>query len=540
MHFTWLSALYRKLRLQTKLVLLVCVMFVPPVILLNIHVRNLVDTEYHRVAGARAMQVAEVAAEIPLVKRFMDGRGELLPEVKRALDMLSRASQVRFIVLIDMNGLRTYHPNPKNIGKHVVGGDTDDVLQGKSYISFATGTFGHSLRAMVPIRADDGRQTGAVVVGIMADAIERTIARFVGPIWPTLFFLLLFGVFLAALSSWNIIEMLQGLEPEEIARRLEERGAMLRTVREGIVAVDTNARITLVNDEAERLLRAAGVRGEFTGRPVEEVVPNSRLREILQTGDAEFDCEQNLHGKIILTNRTPIRVKGSLVGAIATFRDMTEVRRLAEDLTGVNRYVDALRTQSHEFLNKLHVIYGLLQKDRREELADYLAMLIGLRSKDHETIATGIKDPVIAGLLSSKLAKARELGIRCDLEVEGTLGEIFDPKLRNGIVTIVGNIVDNSVDAMVDTPEKRMAMGFAMDADRMWITVADSGEGIEEAMLDRIFQRNVSTKGQGRGLGLYLVLLTVDSLGGLLEMDSAPGQGTRVTVHLPISKEGSA
>ncbi|WP_337998261.1 DcuS/MalK family sensor histidine kinase [Oleispirillum naphthae] len=540
MRFNWLSSLFRKTRLRTKLILLVCVMFVPSVILLHIHVRYLIDSEYRQVAGAQAMNVAEITVHMPLVKRFMQGERDLFPAVASELSLLSKASQVRFIVLIDMHGIRAYHPTPRNIGKHVVGGDAGDVLEGKSYISFATGTFGRSLRALAPIHADDGRQVGAVVVGIMSDSIERTISRFVAPIWPALFFLMLGGVILAVLFSRGIINVLHGLEPEEIARSLEERVAMLSTVREGIVAVDKDARVTIVNEAAARILNNVGVCGEFLGKPVEEVVPNLRLREVLQTGRAEFDNEQNLHGTAILTNRRPIMVKGILVGAIATFRDMTEVRQLAENLTGVNRYVDALRTQSHEFLNQLHVIYGLLQKRQHAALSDYLSTLIGVRLKDHASITSGIKDPVIAGFLSSKFAKARELGIHVDLEIEGILHEIGDPKLRNGFVTIVGNLFDNGLDAMADTAEKTMAVAFTLDDDTMWIMIKDTGEGIDDDLMDKIFARYFSTKGHGRGLGLYLVLLTVDSLGGTLEIDSARGKGTTVTVQLPLQADHGA
>ncbi|WP_338666589.1 ATP-binding protein [Pseudodesulfovibrio methanolicus] len=534
------SPLFRKTRLKTKLMLMVCAMFVPPFALLDLHVHHLIDSEYRHVAGTQAMSVAEITSKMPLVKRFMQGDSALMPEIRSELTMLTKASRVKFIVLIDMHGMRTYHPVAENIGKHVVGGDAGDAIRGKSYISFATGTFGTSLRALTPIYGDDGRQVGVTIVGIMSDAIEQSIARFIAPIWPDLFFVLIFGLVMAVLFSKSIINILHGLEPEDIARRLEERVAMLSTVREGIVAIDTNARITLVNAEATRILNNIGIEGDFLGQPVEEVVPNSRLPEILVTRQPEFDNEQNLLGTIILTNRTPIMVNGTLVGAIATFRDMTEVRQLAENLTGVNRYVDALRTQSHDFLNRLHVIYGLLQKGKLKALSKYLSNLIGVRMKEHAALSSGIKDAVIAGFLSSKFNKARELGTQVEFEIEGVLPDITDPTLRNGFVTIVGNIIDNGIDAMAETEKKHMAVDFTVDDEQIWIMIQDSGEGIEDGLMDKIFTRNFSTKGRDRGLGLYLVLLTVDSLGGTLEMDSKPGKGTRVTVQLPLSasKEG--
>jgi CitB family two-component system sensor histidine kinase MalK len=121
---------------------------------------------------------------------------------------------------------------------------------------------------------------------------------------------------------------------------------------EGILAVDKNSVITIANSEAIRVLKLAGIPGDPIGRQVAEYVPHTRLKDVMKTGQAELDQEQKINGVTILTNRVPVVVNGEIVGAIASFRDMTDMRQLAEELTGVNSYVEALRSQAHEFLNK--------------------------------------------------------------------------------------------------------------------------------------------------------------------------------------------
>ena len=530
---------YRGTRLRTKLILLICLAFMPSVILLNLHVHYLFDSEYRTVAGAQSMKVARVTAEMPLIKRFMRGESDLFLEVESVLEALSEAAEVRFIVLAYMNGKRAYHPVTTNIGHPVAGGDEGEAFKGKSYLSYASGTFGLSWRAFQPIYDDDGGQIGIVIVGKMSDAIKESIARFVAPIWPAMLVVLLFGVGLAALLSRSIIRILHGLEPEEIARRLEERGAIMQAVREGVIAVDASGRVTLVNGEAERLLQLAGVRGDYLGRPVTEVVPNTRLPEILESGESHFDEEQNMNGTLVLTNRIPVLVEGRMVGAVSSFRDMTDLRELAEKLTGASRYVDALRSQSHEFLNKLHVMYGLARQGQQQELAEYLAAHIGMREKEEQAIGTGVKDPVIAGFLSSKFSRSRELGMELSLAIDGTLPEIADSKARNSYITILGNLIDNGLSAMENTPCKRLEVRFTVQGNALTITVSDTGSGISPDIADKIFTRNFSTKGEGRGLGLYLVLLAVDELNGTLEMRSEPGRGSVFTVRLPVEDDSA-
>lgn len=529
-----------KLRLRTRLLLLLCTAAMLPLLLENILIIARVQQEYYSTAGQRVTTVAGLVAESPKVQQLLlDPDGSNKQDVYEYLDTLGQVSQVRFIVLINMQGIRLYHPLRERIGKPMMGGDEAPVLMGKAYLSSAEGTFGFSLRSFQPIFGPDGVQLGAVVVGKLRDSIDETIANLNRPIIITLILSLLGSMTLAALFAANIKKALLGLEPEEIAKRLEERNAVLSTVREGIVAVNVQGDITLINAAGEEVLRKSGVPIPALGQPVRDAIPGTRLDQVVATGQAEFDCEQHINGTVILTNRVPLKVNGVTIGAIATFRDMTEVRKMAEELTGVNRYVDALRSKSHEFLNKLHVIYGTLENGHYKELSAYLKKLIGTHQRERQTIQHNIKDPVLAGFLDSKFSRAREMGAELTFRMRGVLPPLKEKV--HALVTILGNLIDNGLEAVQDSPQKELHLDFHFQADgAIILKVRDTGLGLDPELAPRIFTKGWSLKGEHRGMGLYLVLAAVHQCDGTIEVETSPGQGCRFLVRLPGSSARKA
>ena len=314
----------------------------------------------------------------------------------------------------------------------------------------------------------------------------------------------------------------------------------MRTVREGIIAVNKDGTLVLVNEMAEKILRSAGVNGPLEGQPVQQTIPATRLDAIIESGKPEYDMEQNINGNIIMTNRAPICVQGKVIGAVATFRDMTEVRAQAERLTGLSNYAEALRSRSHEYLNKLHVISGLLRNRRYEELDTYLERIIGSKKRETSSIAALVKDPIVAGFLESKYSRAHELGVTLLIEGNGILPPL-SAKGAHALVTVVGNLIDNAFDAVTYAGEKRITLHIESDfapasgTGQLVIRVADTGRGIAEEHQEKIFSKGFSTKGSNRGIGLYMLLLTLDEVDGSVEIDSRLGHGSIFTVRIPAS-----
>ena len=203
-------------------------------------------------------------------------------------------------------------------------------------------------------------------------------------------------------------------------------------------------------------------------------------------------------------------------------------------MTGLSNYAEALRSRSHEYLNKLHVISGLLRNKRYEELEEYLSQIIGSKIRETSSIKVNVQDPILVGLLESKFSRAHERHVTLTLGGSGVIPPL-SPTGSHALVTILGNLVDNAFDAVSYTQERHIDLSVHCENDTLVITVADTGRGINEEHLPEIFKKGFSTKGAGRGIGLYMLLLTLDELDGSIEVDSHAGQGTSFTVHIPLA-----
>lgn len=530
--------LFNKLPLKVKLISLICLVFILSVIAQNIYIIHVVNNEYLINSRQRVENIASIiSTSQTIIDEIQNPTLQNIAAIQATTEQTRALTQIDFIVIFNMQGVRYSHPDKNKIGQTIVGGDEQRALNGESYTSIAKGTLGDSVRAFKPIMNEKHQQIGAVLVGQTLQKINHLASRTSQPIWLSLFASLTIAIILAYLLSHNIKKILYGLEPIQMAQLFAERNAIIRTVKEGIVVINRNGLITQINDEAIRILRIDDDKENIIGLPIKNFIPNTRLHEVMMSGNAEYDCEQNINGVVILTNRTPLFVNDALVGAIASFRDMTEVRKLAENLTGVNRYADALRSQSHEFNNKLHVIYGLAFNDNKQELMDYLEQIIGNQQAESKLVSQYIKDPIIAGFLNSKFSRARELNVTLEFNIDGVLAPITDTSVIHSLVTILGNLIDNGLDAVQFLDDKQIKVSLVIDNSNFEIEINDNGEGISEKDIQYIFQKGYSTKGDNRGFGLYLVLASIDELDGHIQLcDLNNKKGTCFKVLLPLKE----
>ena len=530
--------LFNKLPLKVKLISLICLVFILSVIAQNIYIVHVVNNEYLINSRQRVENIANIiSTSQTIIQEIQNPTPQNIASIQAKTEQSRALTQTDFIVIFNMQGVRYSHPDRNKIGQTIVGGDEQRALKGESYTSIAKGTLGDSVRAFKPIMNDKNQQIGVVLVGQTLQKINHLASRTSQPIWLSLFASLSIAILLAYLLSRNIKKILYGLEPIQMAQLFAERNAIIRTVKEGIVVINREGLITQINDEAIRILRIPKDKENIIGLPVGDFIPNTRLYEVMISRNAEYDCEQNINGVVILTNRTPLFVNNALVGAIASFRDMTEVRKLAENLTGVNRYADALRSQSHEFNNKLHVIYGLAYNDNKLELIDYLEEIIGNQQAESKLVSQYIKDPIIAGFLNSKFSRARELNVTLTFNIDGVLALITDTSVTHSLVTILGNLIDNGLDAVQFLDDKQIKVSLVIDNTNFEIEINDNGEGISENDIQYIFQKGYSTKGDNRGFGLYLVLASIDELDGHIQLcDSYNKKGTCFKVLLPLKE----
>lgn len=528
---------HKPLRLETKIIILVWSMVALALLSASYLITKNLATTIQNNISENTTNIAHLTAMSPLIVGALNNHDSYV-ELQEYCLQTAQTTKSQFVVVFDMNSVRMSHPNSEKIGQHIVGGDEQAVLAGKEYISISKGTMGDSLRAFSPVYDHEGHQIGAVVVGVLLNNVQQTVDKSQQFIYLSTALGLLIGAIGALLLARNIKKTLLGLEPFAIAHMVEERNAMLYSVREGIIAIDHEANITLINHEAMRLLNLAGIQGDPIGKSVLKYVPNTLLDKVLLSGTAQFDQEQHLNGVNLLTNRLPIIVNKKIVGAIATFRDMTEVRSLAEELTGVSSYVEALRAQAHEFMNKMQVVLGMIHMECYDQLAEYVRRIASEHKVEINFVGKRIRDAVIAGFILSKISQGRELGIEFTLQEQSYLPESTDPNVTHNLVTILGNLLSNAFDSMEVSPQKHLTLLLQYEDNNLKIQITDTGIGMDDMTARQIFQKGFSTKDNNRGLGMALVKANLELLHGTIEFFSSPGKGTIFYITIPYRNKG--
>ncbi|SEM70954.1 DcuS/MalK family sensor histidine kinase [Lihuaxuella thermophila] len=523
------------IRLHSAIALFVCIVVILSLSVTGLLIAEEIADQTKENLSEKAMDIAKIVGHSPLVIEALEGKRDQA-EIQSFTSQIQHMTNVRFIVVMDMNGIRKSHPDPDKIGKRFVGRDEVNALHGKEYISVARGTLGTSLRAFEPIRNADGKQIGVVAVGIMLNHIEEAVAKSTRIVYIGIGFGIPVGILGALVLARKIKTVLLGLEPFQIASLFQERNAMLESVREGILGVDRDGRIVVANTEAVRMFRKAGIYEDPIGKKAEDYLPGSGLPRVLKSGTSEYDQEQQLNGMVIVVNRVPITVGNQVIGAVATFRDKTELKQLAEQLTGVKMYAEALRVKTHEFMNKLHVILGMVQIREYEKLSDYIRQITDLYQMEVGSVTRLVKDPVLAGFLLSKLSYAREQGVKLNISGECTLPSPADPGIIHHLITIFGNLIDNGIEALENNEKKEIDVSLGYDGSVFVLSVKDNGRGIPEELREKIFEKGFSTKGKNRGYGLFLVRKSVQELGGELALTS-DAQSTTFTVKLPYEEK---
>ncbi|MGR3764466.1 DcuS/MalK family sensor histidine kinase [Rossellomorea sp. NS-SX7] len=514
-----------QLKLSTIIILFVCIVVFISLVLTDLLISKTINENIESSIEEKAKIVSRTVAHSTIVKQGLQNQKHEERIQEYTLD-IQKSAEVMFVVVMDMDGIRKSHPNPERIGKHFVGGDEKDVLQGKESLSISEGTLGKSVRAFSPVYDENDRQVGAVAVGISLNRVEEALNQSHRNILVGSIIGIFFGIIGAIFIARYIKRILFGLEPIAIAKILEERNTMLQSVHEGVVAVNKDTTVSLVNKSALTIFNKAGLGSDPVGLPIKDYMPETGLERVMETGKSELDEEQTINGVSILVNRVPLIVNNEVVGAISTFRDKTEVNRLAEQLTGVKSYAEALRAQSHEFMNKMHVILGLVNLEEYTRLERYIKELVSFRADEVNTVSSKVKDPALAGFIMGKMSYAREKNVLLTVDCHDFIPEPGDPSITHELITVIGNLLDNSIEAMADRDVKEVHLELSYQKGQLELIVTDTGNGIPKEMIEEIFIKGYSSKGEGRGYGLFLVKESLDKLDGHLYVESKEGSGT--------------
>jgi two-component system CitB family sensor kinase len=451
-------------------------------------------------------------------------------------ERIRRATGAAFIVVANRQGIRYSHPDPAEIGKsllHDPGEPVTAVLAGQTQVAVQTGSLGRSMRAKVPLRNASGRIIGLVSVGVLEKAVgEELVDELPSIAIPSLLVLVL-GTLGVLLLSRRVRRQTFGLEAKEIATLVEQREAMLHAVREGAITVDESGRVTLLNDEAKRLL---DLDDSALGRSLAEIVPEGRVREVL-TGQVEGPDQVILAGdRVLVANRMRVEIRGRPIGAVVTLRDRTELDALVSELNEARDLADALRAQEHDFQHRLHVISGLIELGRHDDAVQEINRASRLHQELAGSLVDGSSDPTLTALLLGKASVASERGVKLQVsafeDVSERLGDV------HSVAAMLGNLIDNAIDSASQAGAGgHVDISLVVEARNLVIRVHDSGDGINPALSEEIFRDGYTTKvarhgGRRRGLGLALVSQEVRRRGGRISVENVDGALFTVTIPL--------
>ena len=382
---------------------------------------------------------------------------------------------------------------------------------------------------------------GYVVTGYSDDVLKNSAIDSIIFLLIMTAFGLSVGIFGAIYLARRVKKILFGLEPEAIAAMLQERNIILDSVREGVITIDDKGIITLVNIEAENLLSDAKIvdTGELVGKNIKDVLQNVRFDSILKDGKIITNAGVKLGDTLFIITSVPLMLNDKIIGAVFTFRKKSVVEELANQLTGFKNYSTALRAQTHEFMNKMHVIMGLIEMKAYDELKQFTKEVALNRQSEVSYIVTRLKDITLAGFILGKISRSRELDIDFSLSDESELRNELEVPSVHDLVLIVGNIIENAFDALQNHKGERIVNLSILDFDKeIVIIVEDSGPGMSEDSKNNVFTRGYSSKGEGHGYGLYLVKQSIDNLEGTIDIETSEGEGTTFTVRLPVKRDG--
>lgn len=424
-----------------------------------------------------------------------------------------------FLVVMAPDRTRYTHTNPDMIGKPF-SGNIDRALAGETFTETFTGTLGPSIRAVAPVY-DGNRVVALVSAGVTRAKIGDQVATQL----PLILGVAAAGLIVAGSGSFLLSRRLRrqthGLAPAELRALYEQHDAVLHSIHEGLVVFGmAGERAEVVNDQARELL----------GLPEGEVRRGDLPVSMQQMSWGVVRDEMHVTGdRILLINQDIVTWEGRPIGTVMTIRDHTELREVMGELDSVRSFAESLHAQAHESANRLHTVVTMVELGRYREAVAFATSELELSQTLIDRLFAAVGAPALAALLLGKVNQANERSVELTVTEETALDSI-EPLSPQEMVTLVGNLTDNAIDAAAESPNGWVEVTLRQQDSALYLRVADSGPGMSEEIFNRASQRGYSTKADHHGLGLALVHRLVARHGGTIRTDLDPESAVTVTI----------
>ncbi|MEW1900872.1 sensor histidine kinase [Streptomyces sp. NPDC086147] len=481
-----------------------------------------------RQSTATAAAVAD-SPSVATAARSADPSAALQPYA----ESLRRHADVAFVVIMAPDGTRWTHPEPDQIGRTYLG-HIEEARRGRIHSETHLGVLGPSVRTIAPVFDADGRVVALVSAGITIERISAQVREQVTALLGMAGAALALGGAGTYVVNARLRRHTHGMNATELSRMHDYHEAALHAVREGLVMLDGRRRIALINDGARELL---GLDEGVVGRPAAELGLPAPLTGALLSSEPRVDETHLTDDRVLVVSTRPV-VGGERRGTVVTLRDRTELQALSGELDSERGFTEALRSQAHEAANRLHTVVSLIELGRVAEAVEFATAELELAQALTDRVVDAVGEPVLAALLLGKAAQANERGVELVLTEDSRIddGRVPSALPARDLVTILGNLIDNAVEAAGGTPHARVTVTVAARAGdgELLLRVGDSGPGVRPADRDAVLGRGWSTRGPGRGLGLALVRQAVSRASGTLALADGTEGGAEFTVRLPL------
>ncbi len=482
-------------------------------------------------ARNKVLSVAVAIGDNPFVAQAVTG-DDPTAVLQPYADRVEAQASVDFVVVMSPARTRFTHPDRSQIGRPFIG-NIGRALDGEPLTETYTGTLGPSVRTVAPVQDGQGRVVALVAVGVTTGAIRAQLLRQLPYLFGGLALLLAIAVAGALLVARRLRRQTRGLDSHSISQMYASNQAVLHSIREGLLVIGSDQRVGMINDEALRLL---GLPADTVGARVGDLPVADSIKATLLGARITVD-ELHLTGeRVLVLSQSPTEWQGRAYGTVVTLRDRTELEALTGELSTTKAFAEALRSQAHEAANRLHTMVVLVETDRGADAVAYATAELELYQRLTDQVLAAVEEPVLVALLLGKAAQASERGIELTVAEDSRAPAGLLP--GSELVTVVGNLVDNAIDASAEAPApRRVTVTVRADEQDLLIQVEDTGPGLPPELREAAFTRGWSTKiattTAGRGLGLALVNQVVTRRHGSLQVDTPAGGGTRFTVRLP-------
>lgn len=491
--------------------------------------------------GQNALFIAESLSEHPTIQEAFNDP-EPWKKIQPFTEKLRIRSKVSFIVIGNKEGVRYSHPDKEKIGQKMIGGDNDPALKGKSYISIAEGSLGLSLRGKAPIKDPSGKIIGVVSVGYLYSEMDQILWSY---IWLIAFILIVIFVlgFLGAVQlAKHVKKLIYGLEPFQISALYKQREAIIETVREGTMMVNNEGIVQMVNQKAVNMLELSS-KLDVEGKPIANLIPESRMLEVLQSGMSELDREIEINGKQLIVNRLPIIDHHKIIGVVSSFRLKSEMDELNKELSQVHQYMEAMRAQTHEYQNTLYTISGLIQLESYEEAVAMIQEESQVHQNQISWLMKKVKDKWLSAILVGYYNRAKEMKVKLYIDPDTYIPEHMNIPNKTSFVSLLGNLIMNAMEELQKIKEERkVRIYMEYIEDTLILEVEDNGPGISDEVYPYIFEKGFSTKqdtsDEMRGFGLWKVKQVVEEFGGTFIVESGDWDGALFAITLPLKEVG--